>query len=101
LMQNEPQVPNRDAKNRDVWIGLGLTLLLHLIQIPLASLTVNFSLFALGVSQLIYIIPAIVIFQHKGRPGVVKGLIIGAALTLLLNATCAVLVFSDPARYIK
>ena len=94
-MQNEPQVPNQAATNRDVWIGLGLTLLLHLIQIPLAIVTVAISLIVLGVSQLLYIIPAIIIYRKKGRPGVVKGLIIGAAITFLLNAACTGLMFRN------
>ena len=70
-------------------------LLLHLIQIPLAAATVFFSLIFMGVSQLLYIIPAIVIYRRKGRPGVVKGLIIAAALTFLLNATCSALVLGN------
>ena len=94
-MQNEPQVPNRAATNRDVWIGLGLTLLLHLIQVPLAFMTMAISLIALGISQLLYIIPAIIIYRKKGRPGIVKGLIIGAAITFLLSAACTGLVFRN------
>ncbi|HZS04649.1 MAG TPA: hypothetical protein VFD58_07425 [Blastocatellia bacterium] len=97
-MNDEPQEPQvleqtqgpMESHRRagDLWLGLGLTALLHLIQIPLVPITMFISLIFLGLSQLIYIIPAIIICRSKGRPGMVKGLIIGAAITFLLNAAC-------------
>jgi ABC-type Fe3+-siderophore transport system permease subunit len=42
----------------------------------------------IGISQLVYMIPAFVIMQRKGSTETAKGLIIGAAITFLLNATC-------------
>ena len=86
-MQEQP------SRQRDIWLGVGAALLLHSIQIPLMLVTSFFSLIFIGISQLLYIVPAIVIYQRKGRPGVVKGLIIAAAITFLLNATCTVIVF--------
>lgn len=77
----------------DVFIGLGLTLLLHLIQVPLFFISSGVSLFGIGVSQLVYVVPAIVVARSKGRPEIGKGLIIGAALTFLLNAACFTLIF--------
>ena len=82
------------ADKNDVWRGVGVALLLHLIQVPLMLVTAAISLIFIGLSQLIYIIPAIVIYNRRNRPGVVKGLIIIAAITFLLNATCTALVFS-------
>jgi len=79
----------------EIWRGIGLALLMHSIQIPLAAVTVFFSLIFLGISQLLYIVPAIFIYRRKGRPGVVKGLIIAAAITFLLNATCTALVLGN------
>ena len=70
-----------------------MAFLLHMIQIPLTFATSFFSLIFIGISQLLYIAPAIAIYGSKGRPGVVKGLIIAAAITFLLNATCTVIVF--------
>src|SRR5438552_5115696 len=86
-VQNEPELfqPPTNPPNYDWALGLGLLLLLHLIQIPLAMVTLGISLIVLGLSQLVYVIPAIIIYRRKGRPGIVKGLIIGAAITLLLN----------------
>jgi hypothetical protein len=45
-------------------------------------------LMALGLTQLVYIVPLILIARSNGRPGKVKGLIIAASITLLLNAAC-------------
>ena len=97
-MQNEPKIiqPLTRPAGYDWVLGLGLLLLLHLIQIPLAALTLGISLIVLGLSQLVYVIPAIIIYRRKGRPGIVKGLIIGAAITLLLNGTCTALFFLNP-----
>jgi len=46
-----------------------------------------------GITQLIYAIPMAVIFRKKGRPAVAKGVVIGAAITFLLNAACFGAVF--------
>ena len=63
----EEQRPQQE----EILRGIGLALLMHLIQLPLAAITVFTSLIFMGVSQLLYIIPAIVIYRRKGRPGVV------------------------------
>jgi hypothetical protein len=47
----------------------------------------------IGVSQLVYMIPAILIFRRRGDTRTAKGLIIGAALTFILNSTCNGLLF--------
>jgi hypothetical protein len=80
---------------KDIWRGIGLALLLHLIQIPFAFVTMFISLIFVGVSQVVYLIPAILHYRSAARPGVVKGLIIAAAITFLLNATCTALIFSQ------
>src|SRR5205085_498167 len=81
------------SERNDLWLGIVLALLLHLIQVPLALLTTGISLIFVGLSQLIYIIPAILFYRRDDRSDVVKGLIIVAAITFLLNATCTVLFF--------
>jgi hypothetical protein len=43
----------------------------------------------IGVAQLFYMIPAILVAYGKGRDQLGKGLFVGAALTFLLNAACA------------
>jgi hypothetical protein len=92
--QEAQQGAQQGGRKRDIWLGIGAGLLLHLIQIPLAAVTGFVSLVFIGVSQLLYIIPAIVIYGRRGQPGIVKGLAIAAALTFLLNATCAAILFA-------
>jgi hypothetical protein len=82
------------SQQREIWRGIGLALLLHLIQIPFAFVTSFISLIFIGVSQLVYLIPAILHYRSLGRRGVVKGLIIAAAITFLLNATCTAIFFA-------
>jgi hypothetical protein len=50
--------------------------------------------FGFGVSQLIYMLPAIAIARRRRRPGLAKGLIIAASVAFLLNASCFVLFWS-------
>jgi hypothetical protein len=87
-------------KEGSVWAGFGLSLLLHLLQIPIGivlalfeSELFMFSILFIGVSQLIYMIPAFVIAASKGKPHLVKGLIIGASIVFLLNAACTGVIF--------
>jgi hypothetical protein len=42
----------------------------------------------IGLSQLAYMLPAILIAPRRQRRDVAKGLIIGAAITFTLNAAC-------------
>jgi hypothetical protein len=97
--ENEFQPAPPPSPNYDWALGIGLLLLLHLIQIPLAGMTVGMSLIAIGLSQLVYVIPAIIIARNKKRPGIAKGLIIGAAITLLLNGTCTALFILNPPNF--
>ncbi len=90
------------GQGRMVLLGMLLTLLLHLIQLPLAGglgllvslwrrnigVVFYMSPLAIGVTQLIYLIPAILIARARGHRGLMKGLLIGGALTLLLNGLC-------------
>jgi hypothetical protein len=47
-----------------------------------------FLLVGIGLSQWLYLGPAILYFQLKRRSEVVKGLLLGALLTILLNGSC-------------
>jgi hypothetical protein len=80
--------------SRDILLGLGLTVALHLLQIPLALLSSGLAFVLVGFSQGLYMVPAFIVAGISKRPGVMIGLMIGAGLTLLLNvATCAGLAF--------
>jgi len=45
------------------------------------------------VSQLAYVIPALIIARRKGHDETVKGIIIAASVTALLNIACTGYVF--------
>jgi uncharacterized membrane protein len=95
--------------------GLGLSLLLHFLQLPLwivagvalfavqaltsggqgqenlflyVSIAAGVCLLLIGLSQLVYMVPALVIARRRGRADLVQGLAIGLAVTFLLNAGC-------------
>jgi hypothetical protein len=89
-----------------VWSGLGVTLVLHmLVQVAAFFILVTIvsgerglelailPLGYIGVSQLVYMIPAILIFRRRGDAETAKGLIVGGSITFLLNATCNGLYF--------
>jgi hypothetical protein len=98
-LHGAPQPPRQ---GRAVLLGVGLALLLHLLQLPLAyglahlglsietalGVFTNLSPLFIGVTQLVYLVPAILIARAKGKRGLAKGLLIGGALTLLLNGLC-------------
>lgn len=44
--------------------------------------------FGIGVTQLMYVIPACIYYRRRRRFNLVKGIIIGAILTALLNGGC-------------
>jgi hypothetical protein len=48
-------------------------------------------IFGFGVTQLIYMVPAILVARRRGNMGRAKGLIIAASLAFLLNGSCFVL----------
>lgn len=48
----------------------------------------------LGIAQLIYVIPAIFILRRRRSFTLVKGVIIGAVVTALLNGGCWLLIYS-------
>ncbi len=106
--------PNLDRWAREVaeqskgsiWAGLGLTLLFHfVVQASLLFILGTIvtgergpelgilPVMYIGLSQLVYMIPAIWIARRKGETETAKGLIIGASLTFLLNAACNGLLF--------
>jgi len=78
-----------DEPPPDEWPrGLLLAFGLHVFQFFLVPLTNGHSLLFVGVSQLLYVLPAIASFWRDRENGLVKGLIIGASITFLLNASC-------------
>jgi hypothetical protein len=88
-----------------VWVGAGIALLLHLLQIPLVfaagylscaagnqggycSLAGLVPIMFFGVSQLLYLGPAALIAHFTNHASVTKGILLTAAVGFLLNASC-------------
>lgn len=71
----------RPGHMKQVWLGIGLMALLHLLLfiVPIAF-------FFIGIAQIVYLLPALLIVRE--RSGIVQGLLIGAGVTFLLNAAC-------------
>ncbi|MGE5701863.1 MAG: hypothetical protein ACM32O_04990 [Clostridia bacterium] len=83
-MTDQPQnQPKKPYSKKDVWLGIGILALLHLL--------ISFfpdALFMIGIAQIVYLIPALIIAYVKKREGIAQGLLIGAGITFLVNAAC-------------
>ena len=49
--------------------------------------------FGIGITQLLYVIPACIYYRRRRHFDLVKGIIVGAILTALLNGGCFLLLF--------
>jgi hypothetical protein len=58
-----------------------------------AGIFLTWWFFGIGVAQLIYVVPAIIVLRRRREFAVVKGLIIGAIITALLNGGCWLLIY--------
>jgi hypothetical protein len=106
MNQSNPQPRN---PNYDFVKGLLLVPLLHIIfaivwllisiglcvAVPFFQTNYNFFLlgipyFALGLTQISYLLPAGFFFQQRQRSEFVKGIIVSAIVTVLLNGACSV-----------
>ena len=74
-------------------LAVGLHTIFAMVIVWIAYIKNDWSsmiwLLFIGLTQLIYIIPAMVITHFTGKPHLVRGLLIGASITFLLNAGCA------------
>jgi hypothetical protein len=75
-----------------VALGILIAFALQFLQI-LVLFVSPIALVAVGVTQLVYIIPSVIAARRTGRPKLGMGLIIGAAIVFSLNATCDGLLF--------
>lgn len=70
----------------EIWKGIGLTALLHLIPLVFPALY-----FGIGIVQFLYLIPALILCRKNS--GMQQGILIAAGITFLLNAACFGFVF--------
>ena len=75
-------------------LNVGLALLLYILSEESRDFVFLFALFLIGVTQLVVIVPALIVARVKDCPGIVKGLLIVAGLTGLGNALCCGIIFA-------
>ena len=102
-MENEPNdaTQSRATSRKEIWQGIGLLAALHVLFVLLClgatMARIGGDYAGLGVAafigftQFVYVIPAVIIAKLMNRTGLIKGLLIGAALTFSLTGTCALL----------
>jgi hypothetical protein len=73
-----------------VWIGIAylLTLAFPFFNRDYNVILLGIPLFCLGLTQILYLIPAGLYFAKKQRHEVTKGIICGGVVTALLNGSC-------------
>lgn len=75
-------------------IAVGLTIMGVVLGIVLIRDLVGLAMLsAIGIVQLLWMFPAWLIYQRKGRAETAKGILTTAGVIFLLNATCWGLVF--------
>jgi hypothetical protein len=92
-------MPEPSGRWDSVWAGTGLGVLGHLVLLQIVRLapggsrseiitTAFGALLVIGVSQLVYMLPMWAIALRLGKRRMARGLVLVAALTLLLNVGC-------------
>ena len=91
----------------DIALGIFSLFGMHIIAIIIGSILAGiansihlynliglllYALFYIGLFQFFYVVPAIILLKRRQQWGLMKGVIIGAVLTVLLNGTCWLLV---------
>lgn len=94
---DEHDPPAQTAKSYGVGLGVLIAIGLHIVGGALVSLVFrlvagnDFAMIAtvcFGLTQLLYMVPAMVIAHKKGQPGILRGIAIITAVSFLLNAGC-------------
>ena len=71
--------------------GILIALCLNLVAITMMLVAGGGALRFVGLVQLVYLIPIALYFRRRQQPQTIKGLIIIASITFLLNAACDVM----------
>ena len=85
---HQPQRPTNWTA--EVWKGIGLTVLLHVVvQAVLWQFVAAVGILGIGLVQFLYLVPAAIVCGMLGRQGMVQGIVIAGAITFMLNvAAC-------------
>jgi hypothetical protein len=87
-----------------IFLLMGLHLAAVILGIIIGSISIggigfyigsflNLGFLGIGIAQLIYVVPAIIVLRRRREFAVLKGLIIGAIITALLNGACWLLIY--------
>jgi amino acid permease len=101
---------SRRSEISNIFIGIVLLILCHLAYLMLAGLIVyllasmpntdisqkvntvlGISVLGIGLTQALYVVPLCLYLSKRRQHTVVKGVLIGAVLTMLLNGSCFLL----------
>lgn len=102
----------RNNEVGEIFVGIALLLGLHIAVLMLGGIFVGilssiggafsnvtigllYAAFGIGLVQLLYVIPTVVILVRERRWGVMKGVIICAVITALLNGGCWLVLFAS------
>ena len=80
-----------------ILILLGLNALAVGISLAIASRGVQVAalyVVAIGISQLLYVVPLCIWLKRKNRTSMMKGAIVGAVITALLNGGCWIILLN-------
>jgi len=86
-------------KTTEILTAMGWLLLCHIGLVAIASLfawlqilslylPLMYAVFGIGITQLFYAIPLYLRYKRQRRFSAMKGVVIGAILTVLLNGSC-------------
>jgi hypothetical protein len=90
--------PTRNDFGLGVFIGVFLTLaagLMLFLSLNVGSGLGTMAFACFGLAQLVYMVPAMILAKRKGRPLILRGILLITALAFLLNAGCWGLVAFD------
>jgi len=87
-----------------IFLLMGLHLAAIILGIIISSISIggigfyiasllNLVFLGIGIAQLIYVVPAIIFLRRRREFAVIKGLIIGAIITALLNGGCWLFIY--------
>jgi len=89
---SEAGQPNRGSVKTGVAVGITLNVVGGGLTFVIGNVSNNllfvFVFFLIGATQLLWILPACIVFWMKRQPETVKGLAIMAGIVMLLNAAC-------------
>ena len=95
-MANQP-VPQGDGEGTAQILGgcaitVALNILIFMLLFLIALLSTQFGIFqamwVIGLTQLVWVVPAMIVLWVRRDFRLMKGILIGAALTFLLNSAC-------------